>query len=188
MQEAGMTYQRLVSSDFLKVCSIRTAALYRYWEARKRGSNLPSRADIDPAEMKPWLPGLVLVDVSELSSERRITYRVVGTAVCMHRGFDPTGRPVQEGLYGKVRDEVLENYRIAIEERSIVFDYDPTPSRSGCAREIGTLFLPLSGDGKRVDKILIYQDIEPILAAELNAVLPGLGEWQGPRKRAPIAG
>ena len=183
-----MTYQRLVSADFLKVCSIRTAALYRYWEAKKCGRKLPSRADIDPAEMKPWLPGLVLVDVVDLPSERRITYRVVGTAVCMHRGFDPTGRPVQEGLYGNVRDEVLENYRIAIEERSIVFDYDPTPSRSGLAREIGTLFLPLSSDGDAVDKILIYQDIEPTLAAELNAALPGPGEWQGLRKRAPIAG
>ncbi|WP_374650740.1 PAS domain-containing protein [Dongia sp.] len=182
-----MTYQRLMSSDFLKVCSIRTAALYRYWEAKKGGRALPRRADIDPADMKPWLSGLVLVDVTDLP-ERRITYRVVGTSVCAHRGFDPTGRPVQEGLYGNVRNEVLENYRIAIDEKTIVFDYDPTPSRSGFAREIGTLFLPLSSDGVRVDKILIYQDIEPTMTAEFNAVLPGPGEWQGQRKRAPITG
>lgn len=160
-----MTYQRLVSEEFLKVCSVRTAALYRYWGSKKRGRKLPRRADIDPTEMKPWLPGLVLVDITAQPPARRITYRVVGTAVCEHRGFDPTGRPVQEGLYGNVRDEVLENYRIAIDEQSIVFDYDATPSRFGLAREIGTLFLPLSNDDKTVDKILIYQDIEQAMPA-----------------------
>jgi hypothetical protein len=184
--EGGMTYQRLTSTDFLNVCSIRTAALFRYWEGKKRGRALPCRADIDPAEMRPWLSGLVLVDVGE-GPERRITYRLVGTAVCAHRGFDPTGRPVQEGLYGNQRNEILENYRIAIEERTIVFDFDPTHSRSGFAREIGTLFLPLSSDGAKVDKILIYQDIEP-LGADLNVAPSGPGEWRDQRKRAPIAG
>ncbi|MBK8158087.1 MAG: PAS domain-containing protein [Rhodospirillaceae bacterium] len=157
-----MTYQRLVSEEFLKICSVRTAAIYRYWGSKKRGRKLPRRADIDPAEMKPWLPGLVLVDIG--NRPRSITYRVVGTAVCEHRGFDPTGRPVQEGLYGNARDEVLENYRIAIDEKSIVFDYDVTPSRSGYGREVGTLFLPLSSDDQTVDKILIYQDIEQMFA------------------------
>jgi hypothetical protein len=160
-----MTYRRLVSEEFLKICSVRTAAIYRYWGAKKHGRKLPCRSDIDPAEMKPWLPGLVLVDIADLPPPRRLTYRVVGTAVCEHRGFDPTGRPVQEGLYGNVRDEVLENYRIAIDEKSIVFDFDATPSRSGYAREVGTLFLPLSSDEETVDKVLIYQDIEQIMAA-----------------------
>lgn len=154
-----MTYQRLTSEAFLEHCSLRTAAIYRYWSKKKHGHKLPGRQDIDPVEMKPWLPGLVLVDVAQ---PRRITYRVVGTAVCEHRGFDPTGRPVEEGLYGNKRDEILENYRIAIDDKSIVFDYDPTPSRSGMAREVGTLFLPLSNAGERVDQILIYQDIEPL--------------------------
>jgi hypothetical protein len=182
-----MTYQRLTSTEFLNVCSIRTAALYRYWDARKRGRNLPRRADIDPAEMKPWLPGLVLVDVGP-EPQRQIVYRVVGTAVCTHRGYDPTGRPVQEGLFGNVRSEVLENYRIAIDNQSIVFDYNPTSSRSGHAREVGTLFLPLSSDGASVDKILIYQDIEPVALPELNGVLPVPGGSPSPQRRAPITG
>jgi hypothetical protein len=185
--EAGMKYQRLTSTQFLNVCSIRSAALYRYWDAKRLGRKLPCRADIDPAEMRPWLSGLVLVDVGQDGPGSSV-YRVVGTAVCAHRGFDPTGRPVQEGLYGNVRDEVLENYRIAIEEQSIVFDYDATPSRSGCAREVGTLFLPLSTDGNTVDKILIYQDIEPYTMAALNGVPSGPGVLQAPQKRAPIAG
>ena len=182
-----MTYQRLTSMCFLDVCSIRSAALFRYWDAKKCDRRLPRRADIDPAEMRPWLAGLMLVDVSD-DAPRRIVYRVVGTAVCAHRGFDPTGRPVQEGLYGNVRDEVLENYRIAIEDQSIVFDYDSTRSRSGWAREVGTLFLPLSSDGVGVDKILIYQDIEPYTVSELNGAPSGRGVSPGPQKRAPIAG
>lgn len=154
-----MKYQRLMSEAFLEHCSLRTAAIYRYWSKKKCGQKLPRRQDIDPLEMKPWLPGIVLVDVAE---PRRITYRVVGTAVCQHRGFDPTGQSVEEGLYGNTRAEILENYRIAIDEKSIVYDYDMTPSRSGLEREVGTLFLPLSNTGERVDQILIYQDIEPL--------------------------
>lgn len=154
-----MTYQRLTSEAFLDHCSLRTAAIYRYWSKKKCGQKLPRRQDIDPLEMKPWLPGIVLVDVAE---PRRITYRLVGTAVCQHRGFDPTGHAVEDGLYGTTRSEILENYRIAIDERSIVYDYDMTPSHSGLAREVGTLFLPLSSAGERVDQILIYQDIEPL--------------------------
>lgn len=160
-----MKYQRLTSEVFLEHCSLRTAAIYRYWSKKKCGLRLPRRSDIDPLEMKPWLPGIVLVDVAD---PRRITYRLVGTAVCQHRGFDPTGRPVTEGLYGNYRSEVLENYRIAVEERSIVYDYNATPSRSGQAREVGTLFLPLSSAGERVDQILIYQDIEPLPLTELG--------------------
>ena len=182
-----MTYRRLMTEAFLKNCSIRTAALYRYWEGKKRGRLLPARADIDPADMKPWLSGLVLVDVGPGGCQDMV-YRVVGTLVCLHRGYDPTGRPVQEGLYGNLRDEVLENYRIAVEERAYVFDFDSTPSRSGLSREIGTLFLPLSTDGEHVDKVLIYQDIEPIRVPQINAVPPGQGEWQDQRNRAPIAG
>jgi hypothetical protein len=154
-----MTYQRLMSEVFLDHCSLRTAAIYRYWSKKKCGRKFPRRQDIDPLEMKPWLPGLVLVDVKP---PRQITYRVVGTAVCQHRGFDPTGRPVEEGLYGNLRDEVLENYRLAIDEGSIVYDYDATPSQSGLAQEVGTLFMPLSNGGDRVDQILIYQDIEAL--------------------------
>jgi hypothetical protein len=185
--EAGMTYQRLTSTQFLSVCSIRTAALYRYWDARRRGRKLPRRADIDPAEMKPWLAGLVLVDVGP-DPQRDIVYRVVGSAVCTHRGYDPTGRPVQEGLYGNVRAEILENYRIAIDEQSIVFDHNQMSSRSGHARDIGTLFLPLSSDGASVDKILIYQDIEPVALPALNGVLPMPGGSLGPQRRARTIG
>jgi len=154
-----MTYQRLMSEAFLDLCSLRTAAIYRYWSKRRCGQKLPRRQDIDPVEMKPWLPGLVLVDVE---APHRMTYRVVGTAVCQHRGFDPTGLAVEEGLYGNVRAEVLENYRIAVDEKSIVFDFDATTSHSGFGREIGSLFLPLSTDSERVDQVLIYQDIEPL--------------------------
>jgi hypothetical protein len=51
---------------------------------------MPSRADIDPTEIVPFLPGIMLVDV--VADERRFVYRLVGTREVAMRGRDPTGK------------------------------------------------------------------------------------------------
>src|SRR5690349_16447326 len=82
--------------------------LFRYWE-RKRGSRrMPRRVDIDPAEMMPFLPAIMLVDV--VPDDRRYVYRLVGTREVQARGRDPTGRVVGEAFIGSSRESVLANY------------------------------------------------------------------------------
>src|SRR5260370_17327555 len=53
------------------------AAIYQYWDGKRRGRLMPSRADIDPIELKPYLPQLVLLDVE--GEPPRFRYRLVGT-------------------------------------------------------------------------------------------------------------
>jgi len=36
---------------------------YRYWDAKRAGKSMPSRADIDPIEMPALLPHVVLLEV-----------------------------------------------------------------------------------------------------------------------------
>jgi hypothetical protein len=59
-----MSYPR--TSDlrvFMGIASESTKAIYQYWEAKRKGRSMPSRLDIDPIEMKVWLPGIQLIDV-----------------------------------------------------------------------------------------------------------------------------
>ena len=156
-------YPRMTSLDFLNRCRPPTAAFYRYWNAKRGTRAMPSRADLDPLEMKPWLPGVALVEVKHEPTARSpytLRYRLVGTRPTTLRGREVTGRTVEEGYFGADLDAALENYRLVIEEKKVVYDWDHTPSGSGFAREGETLLLPLSSDGKTVDMVVVYQEVD----------------------------
>lgn len=153
-------YPRKTSIDFLERCSPRVASFYRYWDGKRNGRSMPSRANLDPIEMKEWLPGITLVDV--FHNPRKLVYRLVGAKMIELRGRNVTGMTVEEGFIGSSLADVLENYRLAIEEKTLVYDWDPLPSPDGWLREPEGLLLPLSSDGETVDKIIIYAEVEGI--------------------------
>ena len=158
------SYPRTTSLEFLSRCRPETAAFYRYWDSKRRGRLMPARADLDPVEMRDWLPGVALVDVHRDVEPRpfRLTYRLLGTRITRVRGRDDTGRPVHEAFFGADLDAALENYRLVITERKSVYDWDRTPSQDGFAREAETLLLPLSADGAAVDMVLVYQEVDTL--------------------------
>src|SRR5215470_982711 len=80
------------SLESLERCGPKAVALYQYWNARRGIRLMPSRADIDPVEMRQWLPRIMLVDVDP---EGKFTYRLVGTQIVDLLGVNPTGRPVE---------------------------------------------------------------------------------------------
>lgn len=153
-------YPRTTSIDFLDRCSTRVASFYHHWDAKRRGRKMPSRADFDPIDMKEWLPGIILVDVQ--SNPRKLIYRLVGSRSVDLRQSDVTGKTVEEGYHGPTLAEVLENYRLVVDEQLLVYDCDGTNSRSGLMRDSETLMLPLSTDGKTVDKVIVYLEVEDL--------------------------
>ncbi len=163
---ADQAYPRTTSRDFLERCRPSTAALFHYWDGKRRGRRMPSRADIDPLEMKPWLAGTALVDVKrEPPGSLRpyaLRYRLIGTRPTLLRGQDVTGMRVESGYFGANVEAALENYRLVIEERTLVYDWDCTPSDDGFSREAETLLLPLSSDGETVDMVLVYQEVDTL--------------------------
>src|SRR5919109_4383974 len=86
------TWERSSSLQDLERCGPRAVALYQYWNARRGIRPMPTRADIDPAEMRQWLPRLMLVDVGQDAGS--FTYRLVGTQIVDLLGVNPTGRLV----------------------------------------------------------------------------------------------
>jgi hypothetical protein len=159
------SYPRTTSLDFLRRCRANTAAFYRYWDGKRGDRTMPSRADIDPLEMKSWLAGIALIDIKRdhARPERyELRYRLIGTQLTKLRGRDVTGMRVEIGYFGANLDAALENYRLVIEERTPVYDWDRTPSPDGFAREGETLLLPLAADGETVDMVLVYQEVDTL--------------------------
>jgi hypothetical protein len=134
------------------------AEIYRFWDMKRQGRALPARADFDPLEMKLWLPGIILVDVQH--NPRRLTYRLVGSRSVDLRYKDVTGQTVEEGYHGSSLAEVLENYRLVVDERKVLYDWETVPSPDGFSADIETLFLPLSSDGTTVDMVMIYLETQ----------------------------
>lgn len=131
--------------------------MYAYWQ-RKRGDRaMPGRSDIDPAEIKRLLPGMLLVDIALApDGTPDFVYRLVGTREVEMRGHDPTGKRVADAYYGKSADEVTGCYRRVVDVRSPFLDDDcyhlPGQEWSPAA----SIYLPLSGDGTNVNMVLVY--------------------------------
>jgi hypothetical protein len=136
----------------------RLGAIYVYWDGKRRGRQMPSRTDIDPFELKPYLPQLVLLDVEGVPP--RFRYRLVGTEVTrVRRGLsssDPTGQFVDEVTHHQGTDAVLAHYRRVVDERRPSTDagsYTPSPERPWI--RFSRLVLPLSSDDVTVNMLLV---------------------------------
>ena len=84
----------------------RLAALYAYWDGKRRGRSIPARADLDPIEMRAWLGNLLLIDAMP---DGRFVYRLYGTRFVDSFGLDMTGRDV-DVLPEDQRDRVRSDY------------------------------------------------------------------------------
>jgi len=143
----------------------RLRSLFEYWD-RKRGSRpMPSRADLDPLEMGPWLGNLLMIDVGEDGS---FVYRLYGTKFVESFGVEMTGRPLDE-LPPEQRDRLRADYETVRETcqprgrlYTSVFEL-PHPGRPVSApgardQQVVTwerLVLPLSDGGERVAILLV---------------------------------
>jgi len=117
---------------------------------------MPSRIDFHPEELRYLLGYLLLYDVVA-GRPVRYRYRVVGSEIAERRGFDMTGRFVDEHpeLVAVTMIEGLNN-RIVAERRPVWSPFGPLEGYIE-ARHCGILGLPLSSDGDTVDKILAAQ-------------------------------
>ena len=129
-------------------------AMFDYWQQKAAGRVMPYRADIDPADLKPYLPAMILVDV--VHDTRRFVYRLVGTHEVAGRGRDPTGLAVGDAFYAGSVEEALAAYEyVAREKRPFCFR-DPYVTPDGWEEREDMVYLPLTRDGETVGIILVY--------------------------------
>ncbi|MGH6931006.1 MAG: PAS domain-containing protein [Dongiaceae bacterium] len=153
-RQAGREYwRRWTKPTFLMRCAPLLAEVYGYWDAKRGHRRMPSRADIDPAELRPYIANLLLVDVRH--EPFKLTYRLVGTREVKARGGDPTGKDVAGHFIGDSWDAMHFKYRYAVEQRGFIYDEDPAPTSTSRVHELASLFLPLSPDDDTVNMVMV---------------------------------
>lgn len=152
----------LLPLEFPSTCRPETVTLYEYWRAKCGTRRMPSRADLDPLEIPPrLLPCISLVEV--VNDRRRYVYRLVGTADVQVRGWDPTGKSVTEGFFGPDVQNVLACYDKVVATGAPLLDTEPFVATNGRYATEETIFLPLSDDGREVNKILVFSPFRDVL-------------------------
>ena len=128
--------------------------LYAYWRSKHQDGRPPSRADIDPIDMRAWLSHLILTDIDAESADVR--FRVIGTWMVDRIGRDDTGMSMREIGLNPSRQTILDSYlQVASTLRPHVSEglfFD----RYRIQRHIRTerILLPLSRDGETCDMVL----------------------------------
>lgn len=125
--------------------------LWRFWNLLRADRATPRIDEVHALVLKPWLGNIVLLDVIEGGHDFR--YRLYGTIVAAHFGFDLTGRLVSQ-CADLIGPKPLQEYRRVTEARSP----EAVARISPAARDhlqMDKLALPLAAvDGGPVVRIL----------------------------------
>src|SRR5262249_25739797 len=128
-----------------------------YLEAKRGDRPFAARRDLDPAELTYILSQMLLIDV--LHDPLRFRYRLVGTGLVAWRGYDLTGKLVEEHPLPRHREEALARYRETVERRVATggaYDIE----LDGRRRRYQTVRVPLSDDGKTINMLAIASVFE----------------------------
>jgi hypothetical protein len=131
-------------------------ALNDWWISKKVTSGLPDRRSFDPAEFKPLMPNLVLVEIEQ--APFRIRYRLVGTRVAHFTGFDFTGRYLDELIALGSTSEWQNQYAAACASRHPVFGSITEPTTSGGTFTFEFGLFPVSTGGSDVRQFIAVED------------------------------
>jgi hypothetical protein len=126
--------------------------LFRYWDAKRAGRDMPARRDIDPTEMPPvMLPYVAIID----EVDDRFRYRLVGTGVVTDLGKDFTDGWV--GSYGNssaYATAVIAVYERVFASARPLFTTGEHRTEAGIIQSNSRLLLPLSEDGVKVNMVM----------------------------------
>jgi len=144
---------------------------HEYWLVKRGDRALPSKSDIDPADIKDILPYVIIADVFD--QPLRVRYRLVGTEIVKLRGREFTGRWLHEAQWNPVfLERVLGEYRKVIDERQPLVGIDDLYPANGPALAYEWGMFPLADDGERVTHCLAIEDPREIDRAQLLARAP----------------
>ena len=140
-----------------EVGSAAIAGFDTYWRGKMKAGMLPARADIDPAEIKPLLPDIVLLNVEWEPFRCRVRLR--GTRAEQFRPKDTT-QYIDEGKTfdpGRREDYLAEMKFVATGHRP-AFARDWMTTRFGTVRDIFAGIWPLAADGEQVNMLVVIED------------------------------
>ena len=129
--------------------------LRAYWESKRGGRTLPSRADISPSQLKEHLGWVMILEV--LPGARDFRYRLIGTLVTQYFSADATGRTVMEAFVESgepVAKSVNSVFRKVARDKVVMRTSGDAGWLAEGMEEFEAIYLPLSDDGETVTHIL----------------------------------
>ena len=135
------------------------------------GHDIPDRNDLDPADLKPLLPNILISDVEH--DPFRIRYRLVGTRAREATGFDIVGRYLDELLPTDPDEPWMDDYRLAYRTRRPVLGASSVKTTSG---EIFTYeygLFPLRKGGRAIEQFVAVEDYGDLISTLLDLI-----EWR----------
>lgn len=142
-----------------EVMSSCVAEFDAYWRSKMRGGRLPARSDIDPADFKPILPNIILLNVSY--DPFRISVRLRGTRI---DEFRPKGKWTylhEATTFDRGRrEDYLREMEFVARNRRPVYARDWMTSRFGALCDLYAGIWPLSSDGERIDMLVVIEDFD----------------------------
>jgi len=154
-------------------------ALHKYWNGRA-GGLAPQRDAIDPADIKPLLPFLYIVEYE--CDPFRVRYRLTGTETDRWNGFSLTGRYVDEflGADANGANRILHDaYAKALETAAPVFGVYTWPTRAGYRIDVRFGMFPLR-IGEPIQQCLSIEDYSGISPDMVDDAVPMQGTAPNP--------
>lgn len=156
--------------------------LHDYWQSKRRGRDIPDRTDIDPAEIKPLLPNILIADASD--PPFRVRYRLIGSRIAAASGMDLTGRYLDELIAADEEGHWLEFYEEAWRRRIPVYGEVTVPTLHGDEFRYEFGIFPLSRGSDDVGQFIAIEDYggrEPRLKQIEDRIAPWRESGEGER-------
>jgi hypothetical protein len=143
-------------SSVTELTSTKIAELARYWERARGQRAMPRWRDIDPGEIKPLLPHL-LVSRYEWNPFR-VRYVIVGTWLAQFAGGDFTGRYLDELDFSGEDTDWLAHHQRFIAEGRPTFGICRFVTQSRLERDYESGMFPIAGEDGTIERSLGIED------------------------------
>ena len=140
----------------LQIVSENLHRLFAYWDRLRVGRVAPAWSEVNPAEIKPLLPHIIVTDF--LDDPFDVRFRLVGTMVLEAYGEDFMGRNLRSLEPTGGVDLWLRLYAGLVRERVPVYGRYSLSSDYVQTQYVDAGIFPLSSDGVKIDKAIELED------------------------------
>jgi len=147
------------SSDDIQSSFLR--GLYEYWNDKAGDRCCPSRGDLSPEDMMPWLGSISLLEVVDGGAD--MIYRLAGVDVVNACGMEYRDQRLSDIDWGDSREQILSEYRFVAQNcrpllvRSMLVSRD----RLYHGRMVPKLMLPLCNGSETAEKLMTCFELNP---------------------------
>jgi hypothetical protein len=156
------------------ITSPKVLEFFAYWNQIRAGRVAPAWPEVDPGAIGSLLPYVVVAEV--LGDPFDIRYRIVGTAIIESFGYDYSWKNLRSMNYLTQSDSWIDFYRRLVERPMPCFGQYRIGSHIAGDRWVDSCTLPLSGDGRSVDRFIELEDWS--MAGGLSAAQVDGDSWR----------